>query len=285
MDVSSNENGRSHGAALTADAVDALHLEGRFGYPDYDADGLQELTDITGPYRDALMHTCVQRMEAGTRIQQCLPEKECVYLLIEGEVSFQWDGQEVRATRETCFDDGKEVVALHVPRNTPVTLEAFRTSEIFIADTENDRDFPARFYPTPDITNVTSCAGILGGTCERKVTTVFDDVTAPYSNLVIGETYPLPGKWCGYPPHEHPQPEVYYYRINRPEGFGFCCVGDNVYKIKDRSFSLLAHNAMHPQVTAPGYRMYIIWVIRHLDGNPWHRGPNLPDYQWLEHQP
>ena len=36
---------------------------------------------------------------------------------------------------------------------------------------------------------------------------------------------------------------------------------------------------------APGYRMYIIWAIRHLPGDPWRRGANLPEYQWLERQP
>jgi len=210
------------------------------------------------------------------------PKEECAFLLIEGEVTFKWGDNEATGVRKSCFDDGAEVCALHVARDTNVELDAAKPSEVFIVHTENDRLFPPRFYTAGDIPNITSCAGICEGTCERKVTTVFDDVTVPDSNLVLGETYPLPGKWCGYPPHEHPQPEVYYYRIDRPEGFGFCCVGDNVYTIKDRSFSLLAHGAMHSQVTGPGYHMYIIWVIRHLPGNPWHRGPNLPEYRWLE---
>ena len=264
--------------------MDENHLQGRFGYPPYSPGGVQSLTEPVGPYADSLMHTLVVRMDAGEERQFLFAEDECAFLLIEGEVSFVWNGEGYRASRETCFDNGKEVVSLHVPRHTLVTLAAYRKSEIFVAHTENEKNFPARFYPTEAISHVTSCAGILDGTCQRDVTTVFDDVTAPYSNLVLGETYPLPGKWCGYPPHEHPQPEVYYYRIDRPEGFGFCCVGDDVYKIQDRSFSLLAHGNMHPQVTAPGYQMYIIWVIRHLPGNPWHRGPNLEAYQWLEHQ-
>ena len=257
-------------------------MNGEFGYPVYGADGVQILTTVDGVYQDAMMNIAVHRIEAGEEKTFCLPNEEMAFLLIEGAVTFSWDKQTVSVERESCFDDGKQVCGLHVARNTEVTVSAACISEIFVVSTENEQDFPARFYSTEDIRNVTSCAEICGGTCERKVTTVFDDVTAPYSNLVLGETYPLPGKWCGYPPHEHPQPEVYYYRIDRPEGFGFCCVGDNVYKIKDRSFSLLAHGTMHPQVTAPGYHMYIIWVIRHLPDDPWHRGPNLQEYQWLE---
>lgn len=253
-----------------------------FGYPVRGLDGIQHLTDTTGAFKDALMDTSVCHLEAGAAKAFSYKNEECAFLLIEGSITFAWADQRIHRTRKGCFDDGAEVCALHVPCGTEVTLTADASSEVFVAHTENEREFSPKFYDTQAIANVTSCADICGGTCERKVTTVFDDVTAPYSNLVLGETYPLPGKWCGYPPHEHPQPEVYYYRIDRPEGFGFCCVGDNVYKIKDRSFSLLAHGAMHPQVTAPGYRMYIIWVIRHLPGNVWHRGPNLPEYQWLE---
>ncbi len=255
-----------------------------FGYPSYDSDGVQQLTEVTGPYRDALMSTSVHHFQTGDEKTFLYKDEECAFLLIEGNVTFSWDEQSVKGVRKGCFDDGAEVCALHVACNTKVTLSAEGESEVFVVHTENERYFPAKFYAAKDIQNVVSCADMCGGSCERRVTTVFDDVTAPYSNLVLGETYPLPGKWCGYPPHEHPQPEVYYYRIDRREGFGFCCVGDNVYKIKDRSFSLLAHGAMHPQVTAPGFHMYIIWVIRHLPRAPWHRGPNLPEYQWLERQ-
>lgn len=253
-----------------------------FGYPGYGPDGVQVLTAVNGVYKDALMNTAVYHLGAGEERVFLLPEEEMAFLLIEGAVTFCWNEEAAAGKRESCFDNGRQVCGLHVPRNTRVKLTASRPSEIFVVSTENEKTFPARFYRAEEIHSVVSCADICDNTCERTVTILFDDVTAPYSNLVLGETYPRSGKWCGYPPHEHPQPEVYYYRVDRPEGFGFCCVGDNVYKIKDRSFSLLAHGAMHPQVTAPGYHMYIIWVIRHLPGNPWHRGPNLREYRWLE---
>ena len=42
---------------------------------------------------------------------------------------------------------------------------------------------------------------------------------------------------------------------------------------------------MHPQVMAPGNHMHIIWVICHLPGDPWSRGPDLTQYQRLENSP
>ncbi|MGN1008127.1 MAG: 5-deoxy-glucuronate isomerase, partial [Butyricicoccus sp.] len=38
----------------------------------------------------------------------------------------------------------------------------------------------------------------------------------------------------------------------------------------------------HPQVAAPGYAMYYLWIIRHLEGNPY-LGPDFdPQYLWVE---
>ncbi len=260
-------------------------MEKPFAYPEFDENGVQTLCQTGGHWADALMDAAVIRLLPGQSRAFRYEGEECVFLLIEGAVTFSWDGQSAPAERASCFDDGAEASYLHLPRGVQVTVAAVRQSEVFVAHTENDRDFPARFYAAGEVEVTTSCAGILGGTAERKVSTAFDDVTAPYSNLVLGEIFPRPGKWCGYPPHSHPQPEVYYYRIDRPEGFGFCGIGDEAYMIRDRSVSLLAHGAMHPQACAPGYRMYVIWIIRHLPGDVWHRGPNLPEYQWLEKQP
>lgn len=262
-----------------------MSSEKPFAYPEFDENGVQTLSQAHGHWSDALMDSAVVRLEPGESRSFRYAGEECVFLLIEGAVAFAWNGESRTGVRASCFDDGAGAYYLHVPHDTQVTLTAEKRSEVFFAHTENDRDFQAKFYAPADVGIVTSCPGILAGTAERKVTTAFDDVTAPWSNLVIGEIFPLPGKWCGYPPHSHTQPEVYYYRIDRPEGFGYCGIGDEAYMIKDRSVSLLAHGAMHPQVCAPGYHMYVIWIIRHLPGDVWRRGPNLPQYQWLEKQP
>lgn len=255
-----------------------------YGYPPYTPDGVQIVTTTDGYYKDSLMNTTVYHMEKGDKRHFFMAEEEQAFLLIEGDVTFKWEGKSEHAVRKTCFDDGKEAVCLHVCKGVEVDVEAGGPTELFVASTENERIFDSIYYPTKDIREVISCPDICEGYCERKVTTIFDDNTAPYSNLVLGEIFPLQGRWCGYPPHSHPQPEVYYYRIDKPEGFGACFVGDEVFKITDRSFSCLTHGASHPQACAPGYHMYIIWIIRHLPDDMWSRGPNLPEYQWLENE-
>ena len=37
----------------------------------------------------------------------------------------------------------------------------------------------------------------------------------------------------------------------------------------------------HPQATAPGYAMYYIWVIRHIDGNPYIAPTFEPEHLWV----
>jgi 5-deoxy-glucuronate isomerase len=77
-------------------------------------------------------------------------------------------------------------------------------------------------------------AGTMQETSTRIVRTTFDYSNAPYSNLVIGEVIGFPGKWSSYPPHHHPQPEIYYYKTNPKGGHAFAEVGDDVMKLSEK---------------------------------------------------
>ena len=69
----------------------------------------------------------------------------------------------------------------------------------------------------------------------------------------------------------------------RPEGFGASFIGDQVFKSVDNSFSAITPQELHPQAVAPGFQMYTVWMIRHLDGNPWLQTTRNEDekYLWL----
>jgi 5-deoxy-glucuronate isomerase len=136
-------------------------------------------------------------------------------------------------------------------------------------------------YGPEDAPWIYSCKEKFGNTAKRQVSTVFDYTTAPYSNMVIGEVMNDRGNWSGYIPHHHPQPETYYFMFDRNEGFGASFVGEDVYKIKDGSFSAIPGGKTHPQACAPGYQMYTCWMIRHLDGNPWVDRIDDERYTWL----
>ena len=105
---------------------------------------------------------------------------------------------------------------------------------------------------------------------EREIKTFFDYDNAPFSNMVLGEVLNRPGKWSSYPPHHHPQPEVYFYRFDYPHGFGAGFANGDVYKTEQNGCAVINHG-FHSQVVAPGYAMCYAWGIRHLLDNVPHK--------------
>jgi 5-deoxy-glucuronate isomerase len=196
-----------------------------------------------------------------------------------GKVELAWDsGREVAARRD-IFSELPWV--LHVAKGKKVTVVALEDAEILLQSTTNPRDFPSKLYRPADSRSVVSCEGKWENTAVRDVITTIDYENAPYSNLVIGEVVQRQGRWAGYIPHHHPQPEVYYFRFDKPQGFGASFIGDDAHKITDGSFAAIPGGLSHPQVTAPGYRLYFCWMIRHLDGNPWTDRIDVDEHKWL----
>jgi 5-deoxy-glucuronate isomerase len=100
----------------------------------------------------------------------------------------------------------------------------------------------------------------------------------PAGRLLAGETLNPPGNWSSYPPHKHdrrsppseiPLEEVYFFRIDPPQGFGFIWTYtaeddengfSNVFVLHDGDTVLLP-KGYHPVVAAPGYRLHYTWVL------------------------
>ncbi|MBP3230898.1 5-deoxy-glucuronate isomerase [Anaerovibrio sp.] len=207
--------------------------------------------------------------------------QETAFVILVGEVEITWDDQTERMHRESLFDQNP--YCLHVPCGKKVVIKALTDgAEVLVQKTVNEKDFAPKFYRPEDVQADVFGQGMWNGTAERTVRTIFDYDNAPYSNMVNGEVINSPGRWSGYIPHNHPQPEVYTYKFDHEQGFGACFIGDNAFKITHNSWSELSGGYMHPQVTAPGYAMWYSWMIRHLPDNPWKKTRNdLPEHVWL----
>jgi 5-deoxy-glucuronate isomerase len=219
-------------------------------------------------------------MEAGDEYVIEEPEKECAVLLFAGAVEIVWNGETCAAKRPDCFR--YEAYCLLAPRRTRITLRAKEHSELYIQKTVNERDYePVMFTPETVQTQHAGANGELMGAMRREIKTFFDYDNAPFSNMVLGEVLNYPGKWSSYPPHHHPQPEVYFYRFDYPDGFGAGFANGEIYRTGHNGMSVIT-SGFHSQVTAPGYAMCYAWGIRHLDGDPWRKTRiDDPEHAWL----
>lgn len=227
-----------------------------------------------------LMDVWAQRLKAGQELTLWETEKEIAVLLLAGEVEFLFEGRRETGSRRSVFLD--KPWCLHCCKGKQIAVRAVSESRLLIQQTTNPREFSTTFY-TPQMCNLEEFGKEKwNGTAHRQVLTVFDYSNEPWSNLVMGEVFHKPGCWSSYPPHYHPQPELYYYEFDKPQGFGVGFDGDECFKVEDQSYLAITPMHAHHQVAAPGYNMYFAWLIRHLDGNPWEKTRiDVPEHSWL----
>lgn len=241
--------------------------------------GYNVLTEMGGLRAEALMDNAILKLPAGEREveEQAL---ERAYLLTYGEIRLSWDGESRVIARENCFDFKPWV--LHVPAGVRVELEGLAAdSEICVSRTDNSRRFPAKLYAPEDCREERRGAGTMNECSTRLVRTVFDKSNAPEANLVVGEVVGFPGRWSSYPPHHHPQPELYYYKLCPPYGYAHGECGEEVFKLYENDAILIGEGEVHAQAAAPGYALWYLWVIRHLDGNPYITPIFVDEHKWV----
>ena len=242
------------------------------------------LCERNGKNSDMLMTIRVKYLKAGESISFCEKEDETAVLLVAGAVTFEWNGNKESGKRKDPFE--MKPYCLHASKNTQFTVTADEDSEIVIQQTDNEKEFAPVFYNPDNCLYQEFGKGQWDGAGHRVVSTMFDPDNAPYSNMVMGEVFNKPGRWSSYPPHHHPQPEVYYYQFDKPQGFGACFIGDNVFKSTEGSACFITDGYDHQQVVAPGYEMCYIWMIRHLDNDTWYKTTRFvsKEHQWLTKQ-
>lgn len=251
-----------------------------FSHPEFDEMGVKVLSNAGDAENDMMMNIRIYQMAQGKERNFFCEAEEMAILLVLGDVTYTWNDRRETGHRESFIAEGP--CCLHVPRGISVTVHANMDSEVLVQSTINDREFAPVFYRPEDCRDDIFGLDVFDNKMKRTVRTVFDYQNAPYSNMVSGEVINHQGGWSSYTPHHHPQPEVYYYRYERPEGFGACFLGDDVYKIQDGSCACIPGGITHPQVTAPAFAMYYCWMIRHLDGNPWQDRIVDPRYTWID---
>jgi 5-deoxy-glucuronate isomerase len=245
----------------------------RSGY----APGLTWVTSLNETVDDTGIAFGVLRLKAGETWSEAVPS-ETAALIMSGDITIRIGNDSRHWQRNSLFDQSPR--AAHVAAKTVLTIEATTESEVTLYRCGNTTAFAGRFYE--EVPNEHRGKGQVGNACLRFVRTIFDRRNSPAeAQLVLGEVVTMPGRWSSYPPHHHPQPEIYHYRFTKPQGYGLCELGDDVLRVKQYDTVKIFDGNVHPQTAAPGYGMYYVWVIRHLPDNPYTIPDFTPEHAWV----
>jgi len=228
---------------------------------------------------DMLMDFFVYVLEKGDTMENC-ERRERVLSLFTGRLLVEFGGRVEILERTSLFDEGMQL--LDLPRSVALRVTALGDSEFAFITTENDCDFTPALYRAEDCVNINRYKGLMGDTATRVVRTALEYPRAPHSKFMVNECISCPGRWSGYPPHYHPQPEIYYYRLNIPNGIAFGECGGEVQMLHSDDAMFIEANKTHMHVAGPGFALWYLCVIRHLDDDPYITPTMAQEYAWID---
>jgi 5-deoxy-glucuronate isomerase len=211
---------------------------------------------------------------------QAVTNRETLLVLLQGKAAVEIAGKVSKVARSSPFDEAP--TAVHCGAGSHLTITSLVLgSEWAVLRASNQRLSGVRWYFPRHVTSEDRGAGLAQSACRRTVRTLFDHQSCPESDLVVGEVVNRAGRWSSYPPHHHPQPEIYHYRFTLPQGYGHAELGDDVVKVKTGDTVEIPGGLDHAQVAAPGYGMYYLWAVRHLPRRPYKGFQFTPAHTWL----
>ena len=173
--------------------------------------------------------------------------------------------------------------ALYLPRRTDLTVTAAADCEFAAAWVASDQDHVPRLVTPADV--ATEIRG--GDNATRQINSLLPP-GFPCHRLVVVEVYTPGGNWSSYPPHKHdihktgPEgavreadlEEVYYYKIDRPDGFAMQRVyteaesplaqagkGFDAAVVVRSDDAVLIPEGHHPVASPPGYMTYYLNIL------------------------
>jgi 5-deoxy-glucuronate isomerase len=178
--------------------------------------------------------------------------------------------------------------AVYLPIETAFTVSADTDCELAFCFSRAEESFPGRLV-TPDDIEVE----VRGGeNATRQINHILKP-EFPAQRLLLVEVYTPSGNWSSYPPHKHdvhnPPDEVdleelYYYKVDRPEGYAIQRVYtrdgrlDQTLTVRDGEL-VLVPEGYHPVVAAHGYNVYYLNALAGSARSM--AASDDPDYAWV----
>jgi len=204
-------------------------------------------------------------LSAGNSSRFAADDEETVVVLLEGRGRFEAGGRSWPIQRRDVFSD--RATALLLPPGVPLTVHAEAPLEALLISTPAPAGGDAVLCAPEDVAVVERGTDLY----KREVRNLF--TTDPHARrLMVGETVNATGHWSSYPPHKHDGQdnelrleEMYYYRVNPPEGFGlhisYTASGEAAtHQVRDGDLVLIPYG-YHSVSAPPRYDLYYLWAI------------------------
>lgn len=184
-----------------------------------------------------------------------------------------------------------KAASVYLPAGNDYTVEAETDVEIAVCQAPSDREGPPRLIVPEEVKEVT-----LGRDNWKRTAYMIVDDRIPAHYLFIGEAIVPPGNWASFPPHRHDKDdlpeevdmeEIYFFRFDRPRGFGIQKIYTDDRSIDEtitveQNDTVLIPQGYHPVVSAPGYSMYYLWVMAGVNRKFLSRQDT--DHRWIAQQ-
>jgi 5-deoxy-glucuronate isomerase len=179
--------------------------------------------------------------------------------------------------------------ALYLPVSTQYTITADTYCDLAFCYCRAEEDHPAALITPADIEVEIRGAGNATRQINKIVRPEF-----PAHRLLVVEVYTPSGNWSSYPPHKHDVhnppgevdlEEIYYYRIDRPEGYAIQKVYtadrrlDETITVRNGEM-VLVPEGYHPVVAAHGYNVYYLNALAGSARSM--AAADDPDYLWVK---
>ena len=209
----------------------------------------------------------IRKILRGERLSSETGSSELGIVVLGGRCS-------VESTAGSWFDFGSRAnvfeglpTALYLPIETKFVIVPETDCEVALCFSRAEEKYAAQLIKPDDVE-----VEVRGGANATRQINHILKPEFPAQRLLIVEVYTPSGNWSSYPPHKHDVhsppdevdlEEIYYYKIDRPEGYAIQRVYtpdgriNETLTVRDGEL-VLVPEGYHPVVAAHGYNVYYL---------------------------
>ena len=231
----------------------------------------------------------VLRLAAGASWHSSTGQDEVALVPLSGSCTVTSNGQEWTIGGRASVFDG-QTSSLYLPIGRDYTVSASGSLELAICGSRAEQPFPPKLISADEVEIEIRGAGNAARQINHIIKPDF-----PAHRLLVVEVFTPSGTWSSYPPHKHDVQqmpaeadleEIYYYRIDPPDGFAlqrlYTADGriDEAWTIHDGDL-LLVPEGYHAFAVAHGYTGYYLNILAGSDPVRTMQPSDDPAYAWV----